>query len=61
LEAEGLAFHRRVRQAFLALAERDPGRYLVIDAAAPADEVERFIVARVGPLLDAQAATGSQA
>jgi dTMP kinase len=60
LEAEGLAFHRRVRQAFLALVERDPDRYLVIDASAPADEVEGLIGEHVGSLLDARAALGGE-
>jgi dTMP kinase len=52
LEAEGLAFHQRVRRAFLELAARDPERYLVIDATADADVVEQRIRDRVGPLLD---------
>lgn len=39
LEAEPLAFHQRVREHFLALSRRDPGRYLVLDAAASAEDV----------------------
>ena len=39
LESESLAFHRRVRAGFLALAAAEPGRYLVLDAGAPADHV----------------------
>jgi dTMP kinase len=35
LEAEPLAFHQRVREQFLALAAREPGRYLIVDAKAP--------------------------
>jgi dTMP kinase len=39
-EAEfDLAFHRRVRDGFLALAAAEPGRFVVIDAASPPDEV----------------------
>ena len=39
-EAEfDLAFHRRVREGFLALAALDPGRFAVIDAAAAEDVV----------------------
>jgi dTMP kinase len=39
-EAEfDLAFHRRVRDGFLALAAAEPGRFVVIDATSPADEV----------------------
>ena len=32
LESESLDFHQRVRQTFLALAEAEPDRYLVLDA-----------------------------
>jgi len=39
-EAEfDLAFHRRVRDGFLALATVEPARFAVVDAARPADEV----------------------
>ena len=42
-EAEELAFHRRVRKAFLTIAEREPGRVRVIDAdAAPEIVWERI-------------------
>jgi dTMP kinase len=37
--AYDLAFHRRVRDGFLAMAVAEPGRFTVIDATAPADEV----------------------
>lgn len=33
-EAESLAFHQRIRQGFLALAAAEPGRFVVLDAAA---------------------------
>ena len=39
LEALDLAFHRRVRQAYLALAASDPGRFLLLDATQPPDAV----------------------
>lgn len=39
LEAEPLAFHERVREQFLGLSRRDPGRYLVLDASAPVSDV----------------------
>jgi dTMP kinase len=39
-EAEfDLAFHRRVRDGFLALAAAEPGRFAVIDARLPAADV----------------------
>lgn len=58
LEAEGLAFHRRVRRAFLDLAQRDADRYVVIDAAADADDVERRIAERVDALLEVRGLSG---
>lgn len=46
-EAMGVAFHERVRQGFLDLARREPGRFRVIDAAPKADEVEKAVVSAV--------------
>lgn len=51
LEAEKLDFHTRVREAFLALADAEPDRFLVLDAAAPADEIAAAIRARVSTML----------
>jgi dTMP kinase len=49
-EAEfDLAFHRRVRDGFLALAAAEPARFVVIDASATVDEV----AARVRQVVDA--------
>ncbi|WP_249412427.1 dTMP kinase [Micromonospora endophytica] len=53
LEAESLAFHERVRYAFLDLAAADPKRYLVLDAARPAEEIAEQVARRVAELLDA--------
>lgn len=39
-EREPLAFFERVRRTYLELAQREPGRYRVIDAARPLDEVQ---------------------
>jgi len=36
LEREGAAFHTRVRDGYLALAERFPSRYVVLDGTQPA-------------------------
>ena len=47
LEREQLAFHERVRECFLALAQRDPGRYLVLDASRPVDELASEIAVAV--------------
>lgn len=51
LEAEASEFHDRVRAAYLALAEAEPGRFLVVDAARPVDEIAGDIRARVAGLL----------
>jgi dTMP kinase len=51
LERESLAFHDRVRCAFLDLAAADPKRYLVLDAALPAEEIAAAALARVTELL----------
>ena len=52
IEAQDLGFHRRVRQAFRDLAATDPGRFAVVDAAAPVDEVAAQVQAAVLPLLE---------
>ncbi|WP_066043445.1 dTMP kinase [Herbiconiux solani] len=51
LEAEKSDFHRRVRAAFLELAAAEPGRFLVVDASLPPDEIAAVILERVAPLL----------
>jgi dTMP kinase len=42
-EREGLAFHRTLREAFLAIAREEPARCVVIDAAAAEAEVAEAI------------------
>ncbi|MFJ8686383.1 dTMP kinase [Micromonospora wenchangensis] len=51
LEAESVAFHERVRYAFLDLAANDPKRYLVLDASRPVDEIAGQVGHRVQELL----------
>lgn len=46
-EARDTAFHERVRAGFLELAAAEPGRFVVIDAAAPAEAVAARIEAAV--------------
>src|SRR5690606_8857417 len=53
LEEESLAFHDRVRHAFLDLAAADPKRYLVLDATRPPDELAAEITERVVDMLPA--------
>ena len=65
LEAEPSEFHERVREGFLSLARSDPGRYLVLDATRPSDELTTAIRERVRDMLPdpvpvvAEADTGS--
>jgi dTMP kinase len=51
LESESLAFHERVRYAFLDLAAADPRRYLVLDAARPVQDLAAAVLARVQNVL----------
>jgi dTMP kinase len=51
VEAESLAFHERVRYAFLDLAAADPKRYLVLDASRPADEIAARVARRIEEML----------
>jgi dTMP kinase len=65
LEAEPAEFHQRVRAGFLALADAEPERYLVLDATRPAAELSREIREQVREMLPdpvphaAEANTGS--
>lgn len=54
-EARGLAYHERVRAAFRAIAEREPGRCRLVDAARPVAEVAEAIWKEVVPLVPWQA------
>ncbi|SCG46502.1 thymidylate kinase [Micromonospora inositola] len=51
LEAESIAFHERVRYAFLDLAAADPKRYLVLDASRPVEEIADAVARRVEEFL----------
>ena len=48
---ESLEFHQRVRDGYRALAEQEPSRFLVLDAALPAQQVVERIAHRLRPLL----------
>lgn len=53
-EAEfDLAFHRRVREGFLALAAAEPGRFAVIDASRPSGDVAAAVATVADRLVDA--------
>jgi dTMP kinase len=51
LEAEPADFHERVREGFLAQAQANPGRYLVLDAAKAPAELSAQIQDRLRDLL----------
>lgn len=51
LEAEKSDFHARVRDAYLGLAEAEPDRFLVLDAAHAPDAIAEALRARVAELL----------
>ncbi len=47
MDAEELAFHRRVRAGYLKLVSQEPGRWVVINAALPMEEVQAEVKAAV--------------
>ena len=49
IEAAGLAFHQRVRDGYLTIARREPGRCVVIDGTGPINSVAHAIRACVTP------------
>lgn len=51
LEAEASEFHARVRAAYLAIADAEPERFVVVDAALPPEVIAEQIRDRVRPLL----------
>ncbi len=57
MEREQLAFHQRVRQGFLTLAEAEPARWLVVDALQPIDGIQAAIRQRVAEMLERSSAT----
>ena len=59
LEAEQSAFHDSVRAEFLALADAEPGRFLVLDASRVPADLATDIQGRVQALLGADAGTGA--
>jgi len=51
LEAEAEDFHTRVRESYLALAEAEPERFLVVNGELPIEEIHQVIITRVSDLL----------
>lgn len=52
METEAAEFHARVRAGFLGLAQAEPSRYLVLDAAEPPEASAEAVATRVARLLD---------
>ncbi|CAA7617933.1 dTMP kinase [Magnetospirillum sp. UT-4] len=46
-ERMGVAFHQRLRQGFLSIAERQPGRCVVVDATGTPEQVHDAVMAAV--------------
>ena len=57
LESAGLDLHARARAFFLALADRDPDRYLVLAARRSREELAEAVAARVEAVLSASGGT----
>jgi dTMP kinase len=51
LDQQSIDFHRRVRQGYLQMAQADPGRWLVIDAAQSINDTQAVIRKRLETLL----------
>ncbi|WP_216378411.1 dTMP kinase [Arcanobacterium phocae] len=51
LESAGVAFHQRVREEFLQLAQAEPQRWIVIDGTAEIAEIAQHIQGAVGRIL----------
>lgn len=47
MEMKGSAFHRRVRQGYLAQAQAEPDKYIVVDASMAADAVTEALMRQV--------------
>jgi dTMP kinase len=58
IEREGTDFHRRVRQAYHALSERDPDRFLVVDANGDPETVAARVREGLSPWLPLPGADG---
>ncbi|MCJ7595865.1 MAG: dTMP kinase [Desulfobacterales bacterium] len=53
-EREKIAFHQKVRKAYLDLAKEYPKRFAVIDATMDVEDVEKEIFKHIKPFLDLQ-------
>lgn len=56
MDDQSLAFYRRVRDGYLAMAEQEPHRWLVINAEQPVNEIQAIIAGKIEALLAARRA-----
>lgn len=54
IESEALAFHERVRSAYLSAAGREPSRFDVLDGSLSEEAIAEAVLARVDRLLNTQ-------
>jgi len=54
IERETLRFHERVRNAYLELAGREPGRFVVVDGERDPDEIALEVLTRTENLLESR-------
>ncbi len=47
-ESNTTSFHQRVRQGFLAIAQADPERCVIVDATRPLEEVQQAVLRLIG-------------
>jgi len=59
-ERQDLAFHRRVRAAYLERARREPGRFRVVDATASLEEVGRRLEGELAAFLRSRRGEGGR-
>jgi dTMP kinase len=58
IEAEELAFHARVADAYLKIAEEHPDRFHVVEASGTPEEVHELVQKGLDPVLAPQAELG---
>jgi dTMP kinase len=47
-----LAFHQRVRAGYLEMAQKEPERWLIVNASAPVDQINQIICERLEQVLE---------
>ncbi|MEO7538584.1 MAG: dTMP kinase [Pyrinomonadaceae bacterium] len=52
MDEETSEFYHRVREAYLRFAEREPGRFRIIDALGTPDEIQARVIETVTPILE---------